>query len=542
MATQRARNSSHWFLLICLALICTSASLFALDPVVRTESGLVRGAGTDVIVFKGIPFAAPPVGPLRWKASQPAAPWEGTRDALEYCATCPQPPLLPGIPPKQSEDCLGLNIWTPAKTSKDKLPVMVWIHGGGFLLGSGTQAHYEGEVLAREGVVVVTINYRLGIFGFLAHPELSGESPQHVSGNYGLLDQIATLKWVQRNIANFGGDPKNVTIFGESAGGASVFSLLASPLAKGLFARAISESGTWVFTAIRHLRESAYGYEAAEQAGAATGDLASLRSMSFQDIVKLKHPKPDVFFDFSFANYRPVVDGWVFPSDPSELFERGDFNQVPLLTGTNADEAALFMSMGMLSGIKTPDAYRAWLTASFGEGPGAKIAKAYPTATDADVRDAVKQVITDFIFVESTRAIALSAQSKVPVYVYRFSRVNAIGRATKMGAHHGAEIAYIFGTFNTPMINAPGQSYDDSDRALGKAMRGAWVQFAKTGNPNGAGLAEWPAYKAGSERCLDFGDSVTAIPLPGASRIDLLYSVFKELRSAGQKKQQLSRN
>ncbi len=251
--------------------------------------------------------------------------------------------------------------------------------------------------------------------------------------------------------------------------------------------------------------------------------------------MKLQHLKPDTLFDFAFVNYRPVVDGWVFPRDPSQIFERGDFVHVPLLTGTNADEAALFMSMGLLSQVKAPAAFRAWLTARFGEERADRIARAYPVSSDAEVPNAVKEVVTDFFFVEPTRAVALSMQSKLPVYVYRFSRVNAIGRATKMGAHHGAEINYIFGTFSQPMTPAPGQSYDDTDLKLGKAMRAAWVQFAKTGDPNGAGLAQWPRYTAGSERCLDFGDTVTAATLPGASRIDVLFTIFKELRSAGQK-------
>ena len=255
---------------------------------------------------------------------------------------------------------------------------MVWIHGGGFLLGSGTQAMYNGEVLAREGVVVVTINYRLGMLGFLAHPELSKESPQHASGNYALLDQVAALKWVQRNIGAFGGDPKKVTIFGESAGGASVFSLLVCPLANGLFARAIAESGTWVFTSIRHLTEPSYGFEAAEAAGAALGDVAKLRSLSYQDLTKLKGPKPDTVFDFNYLNYRAIVDGSVFPADPSVLYERGDYAKVPLLTGTNADEATLFMTL--FSRMKTAADFRAWLRERFGETSATKIANAYPMA------------------------------------------------------------------------------------------------------------------------------------------------------------------
>jgi len=522
------------YLIFFLTLFCLAGNGFGIDPVVRTESGLLKGSGTDVVAFKGIPYAAPPVGPLRWKMPQAALPWQGTRDAIEYCPNCPQPPF-PGISPTQSEDCLGLNIWTPAKTARDRLPVMVWIHGGGFMVGSSAQPTYDGEILARQGVVVVSFNYRLGVLGFLAHPELSRESAENVSGNYGLLDQIAALKWVQRNIAGFGGDPKKVTIFGESAGGASVFSLLVSPLAKGLFSRAIAQSGTWVFTPIRHLRASWYGYQAAEEDGAALGDLAKLRGLSPQDLMKLPRPKADSLFDLNQPCYRPVVDEYVLPGDPSELFGRGEFAHVPLLTGTNTDEAALFMIL--FGRVRTTTDYRAWLNERFGDRAADKLLAAYPVAKDADVADSVKRLVTDFVFLEPTRSVALSMQSKAPVYFYHFSRVSPGGKTSKLGAHHAAELVYAFGTYKAPILPAPPDGYDDVDMALGEGIMGAWVQFAKTGNPNGAGLAEWPRYASGDERCLEFGDAIRATKLPGASRIQMLQTIFEEVRAVREKTQ-----
>ncbi|RPJ59704.1 MAG: carboxylesterase family protein [Acidobacteria bacterium] len=522
------------YLILSLSLFFFAGSVFGIDPVVRTESGLVRGSGTGVVAFKGIPYAAPPLGPLRWKAPQAALRWQGTRDAIEYCAGCPQPPF-PGVPPTQSEDCLGLNIWTPAKTAKDKLPVMVWIHGGGFMVGSSAQPTYDGDILARQGVVVVSFNYRLGVLGFLAHPELSRESAEKVSGNYGLLDQIAALKWVQRNIAGFGGDPKKVTIFGESAGGVSVFSLLVSPLAKGLFSRAIAQSGTWIFTPIRHLRASWYGYQSAEEEGAALGDLARLRGLSLQDLMKLPRPKADSLFDLNQPCYRPVVDECVLPGDPSELFERGEFARVPLLTGTNADEAALFMIL--FGRVRTTTDYRAWLSERFGDRAADKLCAAFPVEKDPDVADAVKRLVTDFVFLEPTRSVALSMQSKAPVYFYHFSRVSPGGKTSKLGAHHAAELVYAFGTYKAPIMPVSPQAYDEVDMALGKVIMGAWVQFAKTGNPNGAGLAEWPRYTSGDERCLEFGDTIRATKLPGASRIQMMQAIFEELRAVREKAQ-----
>jgi para-nitrobenzyl esterase len=525
------RLNGSWAVIGLFILVLYVGSAQAIGPVVKIETGLVRGVGTEVMAFKGIPFAAPPVGPLRWKPPQPAARWEGTRDATEFCAACPQPVVFADRAlSKQSEDCLTLNIWSAARSPKDRLPVMVWIHGGGFAVGSGAQSMYDGERLARQGAVVVTINYRLGVLGFLAHPELSRESPQGVSGNYGLLDQIAALKWVQRNIASFGGDPRRVTIFGESAGGSSVLTLLVSPQAKGLFHRAISESGTFVFTPIRHLRKSWYGYVPAEAAGAALGEIETLRRLSVPDVLKLKGPNPHALYETGRGAFRPVVDGWVLPDDPSDLYERGKFNRVPLLAGVNADEGALFLGF-LIAPAKTPEAYRDWLTACFGQEAAGSLVDQYPASEAAEIAGAMRHVVTDSFFGEPTLATLRAVQSKSPAYLYRFARLNAGGKATKMGAYHTVEIAYVFGNFESPALPfRDAKVVDETDRAISRAMMGTWIQFAKTGDPNGPGLPEWPRYSAKTELCLEFNDSVMARKFPGTAKIDLLYSVFRQQR------------
>ena len=322
-----------------LSITPALAATSGLETVVKIDSGLVAGSGTTVRSYKGIPFAAPPVGNLRWKLPQPVKPWKGIRIANSFPAMCPQFQLIPG---PQSEDCLGLNVWTPARSASDKLPVMVWIHGGGFVIGASSQSAYDGEPLASQGVVVVSINYRLGIFGFFAHPALSRESPAGVSGNYGILDMVAALEWVKRNIGAFGGNPNNVTIFGESAGGTAVCLLMVVPQAQGLFHKVIAESAWGLYNPISHLKESWYGRIPLEKFGETQGDLATLRSKSMADIAKMVGP-PDISGDKAARGeeYVPVVDGVVLPDDPARLFSMGNFANVPLIAGTNADEGTL---------------------------------------------------------------------------------------------------------------------------------------------------------------------------------------------------------
>ena len=319
--------------------LCSGSSAAGLETV-KTESGLVSGAGIEVRAFKGIPYAAAPTGELRWRPPQPPPRWDGIRKAEEFGAPCQQPSLGMKLP-RLSEDCLTLNIWTPAKKAAEKLPVIVSIHGGGFLAGWSGLPAYDGEPFARRGLVFVSMNYRLGALGFLAHPGLSRESPRNSSGNYGLQDQIAALRWIRRNIAAFGGDPARVTIFGESAGGTSVCLLLVSPLAKGLFQRAVTQSPASMYQPIAHRTETWYGKPPAERMGEQlAADIAAMRALGADEVIK-KSPAPDLTLPNGSA-FQPIVDGWVIPDDPAALFESGRAHRVALIAGTNSDEGVAF--------------------------------------------------------------------------------------------------------------------------------------------------------------------------------------------------------
>jgi para-nitrobenzyl esterase len=529
-----------------IALLLSVASAFAatsgLESIVKIDSGLVAGSGTAVRSYKGIPFAAPPVGDLRWKPPQPAKPWKGVRVANTFPAMCPQFQFIPGT---QSEDCLGLNVWTPARSASEKLPVMVWIHGGGFIIGASSQSAYDGEPLAAQGVVVVSINYRLGIFGFLAHPALSKESPQGVSGNYGLLDMVAALEWVKRNIASFGGDPNNVTIFGESAGGTAVCLLMVVPQAQGLFHKVISESAAWMFYPVSHLKESWYGRMPMEKFGETHGtDLAALRSKNTSEILKMAG-MPDMGGERAERGeaYAPVVDGVVLPDDPARLFLAGKFAHVALIAGTNADEGTL---MGGPPVHNLAD-LRKYAQKTFGSQADGMLA-VYPASTDADAYDTAAHASGDYVFLQGTRSVlrAVSAgntksfsAAKVrvsfrqnKVFQYQFTRVNGIGRRIKWGSFHASEVSYVFGTlpdsvYGTTAImigdfSVDADTYNDEDTKLSKAMNGAWVRFAKTGDPNGPGLAAWPPFTTSKESYLEFGDRIVAGTALRKKQLDFL--------------------
>jgi len=498
------------------ALFLATQALFAatgLETLVKIDSGWVTGSGTTVRTYKGIPYAAPPVGDLRWKAPQPAKPWKGILVAKNYPNTCPQ--ALPLAGPPQKEDCLGLNVWTPAKSASDKLPVMVWIHGGGFAIGASSQTVYDGEPLAAQGVVLVSINYRLGIFGFLAHPQLSQESPNHVSGNYALLDMVAGLEWVKRNVGAFGGDPDNVTIFGESAGGTAVCLLMVMPQSKGLFNKVIAESAWAINTPISHLKDSWYGRVPMEKFGGKLGDLAALRAKSTAEVLKMAG-------GFELAgdaadrgeSYLPVVDGYVLPDDPGRLFAEGKMQNVALIAGTNADEGTL------LGGppVKNVADLHTWAAKQFGPQANALLAL-YPASSDDEAHAAAAQIMGDFEFLQGTR-LALEAVSKVnpKTYQYQFTRLNGVGRKIKWGVFHASELPYVFGTlpdsaYGTTAImfgdfSVNPDTYNEQDAKISKAMSAAWVQFAKTGSPNGPGLARWPAFSVAKESYMEFGDKI----------------------------------
>ncbi|HVO96605.1 MAG TPA: carboxylesterase/lipase family protein [Bryobacteraceae bacterium] len=472
------------------------------DPI-HVEQGLlngVSGSSADVRVFKGIPYAAPPVGDLRWRAPKPAAAWTGVRKADEFSATCMQTPypegsLYRGAPQPISEDCLYLNIWTAAKSPSDKRPVMVWIHGGAFTRGSGSTPTYDGEHFAEKGVVLVTINYRLGIFGFLAHPELTAESEHHSSGNYALLDQIAALQWVRKNIAAFGGDPNRVTIFGESAGSWAVNALVASPLAKGLFHRAIGESGG-NFGNIAKLADL-------EKAGSNLDkSIASLRAKSAEDILKITTP-------FSLN-----VDGWFLPTNPRAIFEEGRQNDVPILIGSNADEGTAFMPPKT-----TVAAFEANAKQRFGANAD-KALEIYRATNDEEAWSASAHLMRDQTFGLQMRMWARlqSAKGKSPAYLYYFSRVPSGGDlAPRYGAFHASEISYVFGTGDLGR-----RPWNQDDRKLSDIMSSYWVNFATTGDPNGPGLPKWPQYTEKKDLAMSFGDTVEPIPVPNKEALDFL--------------------
>jgi len=463
------------------------------DPV-RVEQGQlsgVPGSTPGVRVYKGIPFAAPPVGDLRWRAPKPAADWPGVRKADQFSATCMQTPYPEGSlyrsePQPVSEDCLYLNIWTAAKSASDKRPVMVWIHGGAFTRGSGSLPVYDGENLANKGVVVVTVNYRLGAFGFFAHPELTQESEHHSSGDYGILDEIAALQWVQKNIASFGGDPKNVTIFGESAGSWAVNVLVASPLTKGLFQRAIGESGA-NFNKMTNLADL-------EKTGARGGPIKDLRAKSAEDIMKIQ-------------GFSVNVDGWLLPTDVMTIFEKGQQNDVPILIGSNADEGTAFVPAKIsLAG------FQATVKQRFGAN-SEEFLKIYPATSDDEAWQASAHLMRDTTFGLQMRTWARlqTKTGKSPAYLYYFSHVPP--GAGHYGAYHASEIAYVFGT---------GRAWEEADRKLSQAVSSYWVNFATTGNPNGKDLPAWQKYDEKKDLALGLGDEVQPIPVPNKAGLDFL--------------------
>ena len=507
---------------------------------IPTESGLISGAAAghaaEVQAYKGIPFAAPPVGVLRWKPPQPVSPWKGVRACTEYGPWCPQPKsTIIRIAPsgdRQSEDCLYLNVWTAAKEAAEKRPGMVWIHGGGWTTGSGAALIYDGTVLARQGAVVVTINYRLGPLGFFAHPLLSKESPQGVSGNYGHLDQIAALQWVQKNIAAFGGDPACVTIFGESAGAGSVCRLLVSPPAKGLFQRAIVESGSG-YGFNRRLRETRGGQESMEKVGQdlaaklgcdkAADPLAALRVKSVAELLAASEPAQGLYGKG--VHYAPIIDGWAIPDDPGDMFTAGKQYSVPLLIGTNADEGTLFVPQMPVQHV----AGYQWMVRSLYSDKADEMLKLVPCDDDQQVKAALGRLSTIQSFVSPARMAAKAMSRKqAKTFLYHFTRVAPALAKRGLGATHTAELPYVFGTLPT------GPAYEEQDRRLAATIGAYWVQFAKTGDPNVKGLPQWPAYDAAGDQYLELGDKVQAGHGLYREACDLLEHVVAQ-RRAGQR-------
>jgi para-nitrobenzyl esterase len=512
---------------------------------VKIDTGLVQGVAAsesgDVVVFRGIPYAAAPLGDLRWRPPQPAKAWEGVRECAKFGPAAPQivSPLLNSFPgmslgAQTNEDCLYLNVWTPARRAAEKLPVMVWVHGGGYTFGADSQPLYEATNLSRRGVIVVGMNYRLGALGFLAHPALNAESDKGVSGNYGLLDQIEALRWVQKNIAAFGGDPERVTVFGESAGGNSVYSLLLTPLAKGLFHRAIPESGGTLNFA--QLKKSAYGRESAEQQGIefakkcgvpdGSGQAAALRALPVEVLLK-SVPGLDSSrtINFRSAGMRlaPIVDGYVLPDDPMTMFQQGAVNGVPMIVGANGNEGSMFTLVSKLPA--SAEAFTAILDRDFGTKFAATFKDLYPPA---QAKKSVTELMGDFSFVDSARFVARNYEhAHAPAYLYNFSHVASGALGKMLGAHHGAELAFVFDNLQLGKESSP------ADQKIRDSVIGYWIQFAATGNPNKTGLPEWPAYTSTDDRCLLITDEIETVPHFRQAKLDAIDAVMEAWHNAG---------
>ena len=488
--------------------------------VVATEGGAVAGPAGPVQEFRAIPFAVPPTGDRRWRPPEAPAGWAGVRDASRFGPDCPQTPWDSTRAPRLDEDCLHLTVWTPSCDPAAKLPVLVWFYGGSFLFGSASNPASDGAALAAQGAVVVAANYRVGLFGFLAHAGLTAESPAGSSGNYGLLDQIAALRWVRDNIAGFGGDPSLVTPFGVSAGSASLALLQISPLAEGLFSRLILQS-PGAFRPLGSLAD-------AEEAGAALGDdLAVLRRLDASEVLaRAALLAPMVRGLTSPRLLRPIRDGWVVPRDDRAAFQAGAFHGVPTLVGGNADEGSRLTAAWPQSDVA---AWRALLADNFA-GHVAEAEALYPVATAADIPGRLAEAFGDTQFSFGARGIARAVARRQPqTYRYLFERRRP-GQAD--GPHHGEDVPYVFGTFDAVAEHEDHSSgggydgYDEVDRALGAVMAEAWIRFAATGDPNGGALPQrWPAYDA-AERYLVFGDDISVCSGHRQAQLDFLDRYF----------------
>jgi para-nitrobenzyl esterase len=536
---RRRGNSGAWGLGASIATLAVVTAAGASAGEVRTDSGIVEGvagAVPHVQIYRGIPYAAPPVGDLRWREPQPVTPWTGVRKATEFGNRCMQVHVWDDMifRDEMSEDCLNLNVWTPAASPNAKLPVMVWIYGGGFVAGSTSEARQDGERLAGKGVVVVSMNYRLGVFGFLAHPELTKESPHHASGNYGLLDQVAALRWVKKNIAAFGGDPENVTIFGESAGSFSVSALMASPVSRGLFHRAIGESGAFFTVGDQTLAPK--GLAASEEAGrqfattAGADSLAALRKKTADEVLKAATGNGPMRFG-------PNIDGYLLPEDAHEIFAAGKQSHVSLLAGWNADEIRAAVTLAPVK--PTVKTFTEQVGAQFGDSAGA-VLKAYPASTDAEALESAASLASDmFIGYATWKWIEMQNETGgSPVYRYSFDRRIPVPPDNKVdgkpatsddiGARHAGEIEYVFGALDS----LPKVPWQPLDRTISDQMMSYWTNFARSGDPNGPGLAKWPVYGAtGAYQVLHFDDPTHAAPDARRPRYEALDAFTAKLRN-----------
>jgi para-nitrobenzyl esterase len=531
-----------------LAISVSGAASAADAPRVTTANGIVEGVAepSGIRAFRGIPFAAPPVGDLRWKAPQPPKTWDGVRPAEKFGAQCMQRRVFGDMNFRasgMSEDCLFLNVWTPAKSATERLPVLVYYYGGGFIAGDGSEPRYDGEAMARRGIVALTVNYRLGVFGFFAHPELTKESPQHASGNQGLLDQVAALQWVQRNIAAFGGDPSRVTIAGESAGSISVSVLMASPLSKGLIAGAIGESGAMIAPTL-----PAVPLADGEQAGVKfatavkAADLAALRAMPAAELLEAT-ARPDI------PRGAATIDGYLLPKPVVEIYKAGEQAKVPLLAGWNSEESNYRALLGPKT-EPTPENYAAAVKKRYGDHAD-EILKLYPGNTPEEVQESGTALAGDqFIAYSTWKWIDLQAKTGgKPVYRYYYSHPRPpmtpeMGDAvaglaggvirgeqaaatprppTPKGAVHSADIEYAMGNLSTNKVYA----WTPDDQKVSETFLGYFANFVKTGDPNGPGLPKWPAVNGASgEHVMHIDVTSKAQPAAHRARYELLDSWF----------------
>jgi para-nitrobenzyl esterase len=489
---------------------------------VKVEGGVISGtvnSSGDIHIFRGVPFAAPPVGNLRWKKPQQVISWTGVKACDKFGPSPMQAKPAPFsmwseeflIPEELpiSEDCLHLNVWTGATTEKEKRPVIVWIYGGGFSSGGSAVPIYDGEAMAKKGIVFVSINYRVGIFGFFAHPELSKESVTNASGNYGLMDQVAALNWVKKNIAAFGGDPNNVTIAGQSAGSMSVNCLVASPLAKTLFQKAIAESGASLVT-------GPFGgttIQTAEQDGQKTA--AALNAPSIADLRKI----PAIELLKAQQTIRgPIVDGYVLPQSVSNIFSESKENKVSLLTGWNEDEGLLF------GPIKKADAFKEDAARNYGS-EARTFLQYYPADTDSMAALSQLKLSRDQVFgIQNYTWANIQSDKGSKVFVYRFSRkVPATGDYLKYGAFHTGEVPYAYD--NLQFVNRP---WRQSDRQLATIMSAYIANFARNGDPNGSGLPPWAGYTSTDKKVMVFDETSSTKQLPDSAQLDFLYNQMRK--------------
>jgi para-nitrobenzyl esterase len=530
---------------IAAAVVVTTTYVKAMVPEqVKLDSGTVAGtlSGQPTVrVFKGIPFAAPPLGENRWKAPQPVAKWDGVRKADAFGAPCaagappagrggggrgaaapgaaPQAPAAPPREPARAEDCLYLNVWSSATSPNDKRPVMVWIYGGGFTGGSGGLAWYDGENLASKGPVIVTFNYRLGSLGFFAHPELAKESGHNASGNYGMMDAIAALQWVKKNIGAFGGDPNNVTIAGESAGAVMVGALLGSPQAKGLYHRAIAESGGWMGLTMGRMASG----QTAQANGAKT-----MEALGVKTIAELRAKPMNELTGLSAGGL--IVDGYLIPEDVSLTFMNGKQHAVDVLTGSNKDEA----NFGVCPGVGgrgggpalTADAFKTNAQRKFGEAADEYL-KLYTVSSDAEAPSAAHVACADEINWNMRQWAVAQAKAGKKAYTYFFTRIPTLnGAPSPQGATHTAEISY---AWNNPKGQAT-QTWNDVDTKLADTMSSYWVNFITKGDPNGNGLPKWPEYKdLANGRVMVLGDTVQVESAAPTAKLSFYQAAYQRL-------------